>query len=283
MGSTVTEERALVSVIIPTKNRDAYLRQAIDSIYTQTYRHFEIIVIDDGSSYDIKASLAGYDDRLHYYAQAAQGAAAARNHGLAKAKGEFVAFLDDDDLYLPARLERSVAAMGKHPDAVWLCSGFSFIDAKGAPLDRPPIIPLKTEVTLHDIAMFTFISTPSVLARRKALLRACGFPEGVKVSEDYHTWARVLALGKGLALPEVLVRVRLHPGNTKLPCHALLRENTRIIDYLLTHYQPMLMPRRHYIDNLYRIISENLRYKRKWLAYGCFHLHLFIRRAFDKG
>lgn len=264
-------QKGLVSVIIPTRNRSAYLKQAIDSVYAQTYQNFELVVIDDGSREDNTKVIQPYDKRLKYYRQEHAGASAARNNGISKAQGEYIAFLDDDDIFLPEKLQHNITYMEKHPEAVWLCSGFSFIDVEGKPLPRNAILPEKTEVTLHDIAMFMFIDTSTVMVRRENFTIAGGF-EKSRVSEDYYMWARLLQTGKGAALQEVLALWRLHPHNTKLPFHALLRENTRIIDYILKSGASGLALRDTYIRNLHRIIADSLLYKKKYVQYACFRL-----------
>lgn len=269
---TSNETWGLASVVIPTRNRATYLKKALDSVYAQSYQNFEIIVVNDGST-DSTANIAEqYDTRLRYYGQPHQGVSAARNRGIAEAKGEIIAFLDDDDLFLPGRLEKGVDYLNRYPQVVWLCSGFSFIDAQGNAANRPPIIPEKSEITLHDIAMFTFIHTSSVIIRKASLQAAGGFPDGVKVSEDYHTWARVLKTGQGAALKDVLTQFRLHPGNTKLPYRALLEENTRILDGILKEGGIGLRPRQEYISNLHRIIADSLWHKGKYLSYIIFAL-----------
>lgn len=273
-------ESGLITIIIPTRNRASYLKQAIDSVYAQSYPHFEIIVIDDGSGDHTQDVPNAYDKRLHYYYQKHAGVSAARNYGIRQAQGQYIAFLDDDDLFAPDKLARCVDHLNRHPETVWLCSSFSFMDAAGKPLPRAPIIPEKPEVTLHDIAMFTFIHTSSVVIRKKNLDMTGGFPEKSRVSEDYHLWAELLCTGKGAALPDCLTRFRLHNGNTRLPFHALLKENTKIIDYILAGNAPELMPRAAYMHNLHRIIADSLLYKKKYLQYACFLLYKTLRDYF---
>src|SRR5262249_38070829 len=145
----------------------------------------EIIVIDDGSrDADAIAKVATADPRARLIRQRKQGAAAARNAGIAAAKGRYVAFLDDDDLFLPGKLTKQVAALEAAPLVGWVCTGFSFVDGAGETLPRPPILAEKAEVTLHDIAMFAFISTSSVMVRRSILQEVGGFNVGFGVSED---------------------------------------------------------------------------------------------------
>lgn len=261
----------LVSIIIPTRNRVEYLKQALDSVYAQDYADFEVIVVDDGSTDTTSELVQQYDKRLHYYHQYHQGVAAARNYGIRHAKGRWVAFLDDDDLFLPGKLSKNMAYLRSHPDIIWLCSGFQLVDAQAQPLPREPIVP-PAEITLHEIAMFSFLHTSSVVVSASVLREVGGFPEGVKVSEDYHVWAKLLAQGKGGAMPEVLTYFRQHDNNTALPFWQLLRQNSRIIDMIMATQAPGLQPRAHYRKNLYRIVGDSLKYKKHYAAYALFWL-----------
>ncbi len=107
-----------VSVIIPTYNRAEYITQAIDSVLAQTYTDYEIIVVDDGSADNTKDVLLPYMDRIRYIYQENAGASAARNTGIKAAKGDWVAFLDSDDEWLPGKLAVQIRAVERHPQLV---------------------------------------------------------------------------------------------------------------------------------------------------------------------
>ena len=273
-------KKAWVSVIIPTRNRITFLREAIDSVYSQTYAKFEIIVVDDGSTKDIAPSLASYDGRLSMIRQEHQGVSAARNAGLSKATGEYVAFLDDDDRFLPDKLAKQVAFLSSYPQMGWLCTGFSFIDGDGRPIDREPIIFPSTAITLHDIAMFRFVHTSSVMVRRCMLVHVGGFNTDMCVSEDYEFWARVIGSTQAAALPDILSEYRLHKQSTQLPTGMLLCNNMSIIDAILTdNEKDGLAAREVYAENLHRIIRQTLLHKRKYIAYLCRTIQLFVLKA----
>src|SRR5712664_390476 len=106
----------LISCIIPVFNGERYLREALDSILAQTHRPVEIIVADDGSSDGTAAVVASYGDHVHYLHQPNAGPAAARNLGLSAARGEFVAFLDADDLWHPEKLVHQRARFQARPE-----------------------------------------------------------------------------------------------------------------------------------------------------------------------
>jgi glycosyltransferase involved in cell wall biosynthesis len=127
-------DHPLVSVLIPTYNRAHCLANAIDSALAQTYPHVEIVVVDDGSqdhTGELIAARYGDDPRVRYVYQQNGGVSAARNHGLRLCRGELVAFLDSDDLWLPWKLELQVACLSRFPDAVLAWSEMQAVDVHG--------------------------------------------------------------------------------------------------------------------------------------------------------
>jgi len=110
--------RPLVSVIIPTYNRDELLRRAMESVLNQTFDDFELIVVDGAKSDETKGLVKSFGDkRLRYVPQKGKGIANARNIGIKKARGEFIAFLDDDDIWKPEKLERQIQGFKELPES----------------------------------------------------------------------------------------------------------------------------------------------------------------------
>src|SRR4030042_587586 len=105
-----------VSVIITTYNRVHFVCEAIDSVLNQTFKDFEIIVVDDGSTDNTKEALKRYSKNIFYIYQSNKGRSQARNTGLKVAKGDYIAFLDDDDIWVPHKLEKQVAFMDSNPN-----------------------------------------------------------------------------------------------------------------------------------------------------------------------
>lgn len=120
-----------VSVIIPTYNRSGYLLEAIDSVLSQTYDDIEIIVIDDGSNDDTQEKLKPYKDKIKYVYTENGGPARARNIGMQMARGEFIAFLDSDDLYYPYKIEIQADFLDKHQNVAMICSELSAFNHTG--------------------------------------------------------------------------------------------------------------------------------------------------------
>jgi glycosyltransferase involved in cell wall biosynthesis len=122
-----------ISVVMPTYNRAAYIGSAIESVLRQSYRDFELIIIDDGSTDDTRNLVAPFlkDQRVRYILQNNEGAAAARNHGLAVRRGKYVAFIDSDDTWESNKLELQIRVMEALPEVSVVCSDFSSVDSKG--------------------------------------------------------------------------------------------------------------------------------------------------------
>src|SRR3989338_7627565 len=120
-----------VSVIIPTYNSAKYLKEAITSVICQTYSNIEIIVIDDGSTDNMKEVVASFGDRIHYRYQENCGAAAARNHGLKLTQGNYIAFLDADDVWKPEKIQKHVNYLYSHPDIAMVLTDMEFINEDG--------------------------------------------------------------------------------------------------------------------------------------------------------
>ena len=124
----------VVSAIIPTYNFGRFLGEAIQSVLDQTFTDFELIVVDDGSTDDTREVVGSFNDsRIRYIYQENRGLPAARNTGIKASRGEYIAFLDSDDIWLTQNLELKVKSLDSHPDAGLVCSdGYNFDDATGA-------------------------------------------------------------------------------------------------------------------------------------------------------
>jgi GT2 family glycosyltransferase len=124
-------EPGLVSVLIPTYNRAYILRQAIASVFAQTYRPIEVVVVDDGSTDNTRQIISEMKQEVRYIYQENGGLASARNTGLAAARGEFIAFQDSDDLWMPWKLEVQVALLRKYPQVAVIGTDLNVVNAQG--------------------------------------------------------------------------------------------------------------------------------------------------------
>jgi len=218
---------ATVSVLIPNYNRAHMLQDAVRSVLAQTYQDFEILVVDDGSTEDIPAALMLFGERVRYIRQENAGPAAARNLGLRYATGRYIAFLDNDDLWLPRKLERQVDALQRQPDLGMVsCQAFVMDDdarvlarcPQGA--DRPTPV-----VSLAELAEQNAIvgGGSSEMVRAEAMHEISGFDVGIRFVEDWDCWLRLARRWQIWMVPEPLSYYRLnahgHRNHAPLPAH----------------------------------------------------------------
>jgi glycosyltransferase involved in cell wall biosynthesis len=185
-----------VSVIIPTYNRSRYIADAIRSVQAQTHRDVEIIVADDGSTDDTSQVMVGFGDSVLYLQLEHRGQpAATRNAGLRAAGGEYVAFLDSDDLFLPGKLAHQLAALERHPEAgLAYSNGYFFRDDPHVPTGRAlDGMPTPTGDALPDLLRGNFLTSPVVLVRQDCLGVVGLFDENPELFavEDYDLWLRI--------------------------------------------------------------------------------------------
>lgn len=187
MELSLSELNALVSVVVPTHNRPQLLRRAIDSLVTQTHENLDIIVVDDGSRCDVGGILKSFNDlRITFIRnETPRGACRARNIGIDAAKGQFITFLDDDDEFLPHRIERLLDAWD--PERAFIGTGRYRISKFGLKRKMLP----KQEITLNDI-LFKITIGNSVFTRTERVRYLGGFDESLTSSQDYDLWVRLI-------------------------------------------------------------------------------------------
>jgi glycosyltransferase involved in cell wall biosynthesis len=224
---TATTDKPLVSVIIPVYNGREFIGEAIDSAAKQTYRNLEIIVVDDGSTDGTLSILHEYadtDDRIRVISQANGGVAKARNAAIAAARGEFIAPLDADDLWLPTKIERQMQAMQQAgDDCGFVYSWWASIDSVGNVLDRSP----RWTVAGHrfeTLLLVNFTGNASApLFRKHCLVEAGGYNPKLAAAksggcEDFEVVLRIAAKYSIAVVPEILMGYRRSPGSMSTNC-----------------------------------------------------------------
>jgi len=181
----------LVSVIIPTYNRAAWVRQAAASVLAQTWRHFELLVVDDGGTDATLETLAPFRRRLQFIRRRRRrGVAAARNLGAAAARGEWLAFLDSDDLWLPDKLARQLAFLAARPELL-ICQTDEVWVRGGVRVNKPPTHEkVEGRIFLQSLKRCA-VSPSAVILHRRLFEEAGGFDEGLPAAEDYDLWLRL--------------------------------------------------------------------------------------------
>jgi glycosyltransferase involved in cell wall biosynthesis len=210
-----------ISIVMPCFNAAAHLPASVGSVLAQTFSGWELIAVDDGSS---DATLdwlqAQTDERIRPIAQANQGVSAARNAGLAAARGHYVAFLDADDTWADNFLDRMQAALQRHPDAVLAYCGWQNLGLPGG--RGEPFVPPDYETPDKAEALFASCRWPihAALVKREAVLAANGFDPALKNAEDYALWLQVAMPAPIVRVPEVLAFYHFHGDGQASGDHA---------------------------------------------------------------
>jgi glycosyltransferase involved in cell wall biosynthesis len=200
-----------VSIVIPNYNQMHYLRSSIQSVLNQTYKNFEIVIIDDGSTDDSKSVISGFGDRVRCIYQENKGLAGARNTGIHAARGELIGLLDADDEWMPSYLERMVSFANANPEAaVYYCRAQA-MDANGDPLPQifggPPVPP---DQLYHTLLRANFIIPSTILMIKSAITQAGLFDPDLRSLEDWDLWLRLLPTHRIIGIDDILVKYRIH-------------------------------------------------------------------------
>jgi glycosyltransferase involved in cell wall biosynthesis len=209
----------IVSVVLPTFNRLKFLQPAIESVYAQTYADWELMIADDGSDLKTRQYLQSVasDPRVTVVFLSHSGKpSVVRNAALLAARGEYVAFLDSDDLWAPRKLERQIETLRARVSCRWSYTAFLQVDGSGNPLPEEaqrPWVPYEGDIFEQVVTGRASLRTPSVLATRQLLAQAGGFDEGLLSGEDYDLWLRLALYSNVAVVDEPLVYVRRHPDS----------------------------------------------------------------------
>jgi len=276
----MTDPSAIVSVIIPTRNRRAMLAEALESVRAQSYANWEAIVVDDGSTDDTLSfvqSLIANDARFRLLPPDPnrKGACAARNRGIEASRADFFIFLDDDDLLLPTCLERRLAILTKHPEldfAVFSCDLFRSHLGDCAGLTSRTEMLLGYEGREADLDLFLSLDFPwgttGPIWRRRTLDRLGGWDEAMPSWQDWEYHIRAVVLGlkyQKFAGNDYAYRVKGETKKTSVALQALslhhLRTRRETLGKILSRLEEMGLndpPQRRRMAALYFYVAEQL-------------------------
>lgn len=253
--------RAQVSVVIPAYNAEATVGAAVESALAQSLPPAEVIVVDDGSTDDTARVLASFGDHIRVVRQENQGLAGARTTGHAVARGEFIAWLDADDMALPFRLEVQAALLAAEPTVVVVASDFDALDRSGATIPRfarsyhgsisghgalERIFGARKDLEVGDqrwafysgdarrsLIFGNFLHPPTVMMRRTAVERAGALNASFPISEDWLYFVELSALGHVAFIDEPLIVYRQSEGQMSQKATTVMKNNLRALEFVL--------------------------------------------------
>ncbi|MFC1977604.1 glycosyltransferase family 2 protein [Chloroflexota bacterium] len=205
-----------VSVIVPTYNRAHMVTETIDSILTQTCPDFELIIIDNESTDNTEAVINSYtDERIRYFKHQNNGVVAVnRNYGIGKAQGEYIAFCDDDDLWMQEKLEKQLLGFGEDSQIGLVCTNAINFDKDG---EHGKLLKTKLKdrnFQFEELIWRNRIIGPSVMVRKEAIGTVGLLDESPEIFtvEDYELWLRIAKQYKIKYIDLPLIKYRTHPG-----------------------------------------------------------------------
>ena len=250
----------LISVVIPTYNRSKLLPRAIQSVLAQSYSHLEVIVVDDASSDDTQTVVAALGDkRIRYLRHATKkGGSAARNTGIEAAKGEFLAFLDDDDEWLSEKLTRQLQAAqqtdSNQPAVIYTGAQYVAPDGRIMRITQAE----KQGGILSELLYGNYVgSTSKVFVSRRAVLESGGFDASLQSCQDWDLWIRLALAYPYIAIADPLVKRHVQHGeriDSNLP--AQIQGRLRLLEKIRPHLASISWrQRRRILANHYLMLA----------------------------
>ena len=203
-----------VSVVIPAYNCASFIRNTLDTVFQQTCKDYEVVVVDDGSTDNTMEVLSGYGDRIKLIRQGNKGNSAARNTAIRNSSGEYIAFLDHDDLWLPEKLEKQMSVLKADKSIGLVYSDGYVVDSNGSIITTffESALPQRGEVT-QKLFMYYFLPLLSVLVKKDLVIQAGCFPEDLRICEEWELFLKISEKAKMEYVDEKLVKYVVHDGN----------------------------------------------------------------------
>jgi glycosyltransferase involved in cell wall biosynthesis len=245
------ESSPFVSIVIPTYNRARLLRRAVQSILNQTYQNFEIIIVDDCSNDNTENVVKSFpDERIRYIRhEKNKGAVVARNGGIKAARGEYIAFQDSDDEWLPEKLEKQMKAFENGPPNLGVVyTSFWLIDGSTKTYS-PPSYVKRTEGEIHDALLeVNFIGTPTVVVKKECFEKA-GLFKSLPRLQEWDLWIRISEHYSFSHVNEPLVNAYLQPDSISRNTNAFIIARKYILEKYFEEIskKPKIL-RRHYFE-----------------------------------
>jgi hypothetical protein len=270
-----SHEDGLVSVIIPNYNHAQYIGDAIQSVLNQTYRNFEIIVVDDGSKDNSREVISHFGNRVQAIFQQNQGLSAARNTGIRAARGAYIGVLDADDMYEPNFMSTLVSLLQAQPDADGIYCGYQFVDHLNNPLPQIEARTVPAGQLYQVLLDGNFLVPESMLVRHHCYEIVGPFDESLRACEDWDMWLNISGRYNIIGTSTVLTRHRILPGSMSTDPIRMLNNRLAVLQ---KHFGPKPteaevaspVTRRAYGRAYLTSCVEYLQYQNQERAYDCF-------------
>lgn len=256
-----------VTVVIPTYGHAHLVEETLDSVFAQTYDDLEIVVVNDGSPDDTAARLRPLVEqgRIRYLEQENAGQGRARNRGLEEARGAYVAFLDDDDLWPPDKLAWQAACLDADPDAVMVYGHHAKLLHDGRLETDDPVPSRPSGDVRSEFRLRNWLLSPGQTLMRTADVRAIGgFDERIWGSDDWDLYVRLTRRGRFLFLPRVALHYRVHDANASRHAVKHARNHLRVVRRHIGWNLPLLVRHQrlaagYFVPNLRALAGERRR------------------------
>jgi glycosyltransferase involved in cell wall biosynthesis len=268
-----------VSVIIPTYNSARFIGEALQSVFDQTLKDYELIVVDDGSTDPTKQVIERYGNKIRYVFQQQGGPAKARNRGIGDSLGRYIAFLDADDVWLPLKLEKQVCTFHRCPELAMVFTENSIFNESGVcrtSLGKGERL-MKGDV-VKNIFLHSGVVTSTVMVRSEIFDKIGLFEEELRLAEDDNMWVRIAANCEIALINEPLVRYRIHPNE-------ITSDKMRLMESVKTNIRLLLQRDEKVREIIEKVIPLRLSFVEFGLGYEHFRNQKFgeARRAFARG
>lgn len=234
---TANDKLPLISLVVPTYNRKDYLRVCVRSLLDQSYPNCEVIVVDDGSSDGTREMIAAEFPQVRYIYQENAGTSAAKNHGVAEARGEYIVFNDSDDVFLPRTVELLFNALPAGQTEACCYGRYLAIDADGVRLPvKHKVKELPSGTIIGDLIRHIIVTNCGTLIPRKLFLEVGGFDTKLQNSEDYKLFLSLAVKAPFYAVQEPVFLRRRHNNNLSSASYLKLKAAFSVLDqFVVSH------------------------------------------------
>lgn len=248
---------ALISVIIPVYNGEKTIQATLESVFQQTFPDFELIIINDGSTDKTLAKVCQYNDpRLSIYTNIRQGAAVSRNRGFQYSTGEYIAFLDADDLWTVDKLESQLKALKDHPSATVAYSWTDYINEAGNKLYSGSYLALNGDIYSNLLVRNFLENGSNPMMKRQAFIDIGGFDESLEGGQDWDLYLRLAAKYQFIAVPQVQIYYRVSSGSISSNLSRQEQQVLQVMERNFAQSSADIQPLKSYsLTHLYKYLS----------------------------